>query len=54
MALKFCQVTLNSGETVEADVVVLGIGVVPNTEFLATSSIPRDQRGYIPVNEVSA
>lgn len=45
--------TLDSGETIEADVVVLGVGVVPNTEFLASSSIPRDQRGYIPVNEVS-
>ncbi|MPC22738.1 Apoptosis-inducing factor 3 [Portunus trituberculatus] len=44
-------VTLDSGETVEADVVVLGVGVVPNTEFLETSSIPRNQRGYIPVNE---
>lgn len=44
-------VTLDSGETVEADVVVLGVGVVPNTDFLTTSSIPRNQRGYVPVNE---
>lgn len=47
------EVALNSGETVDADIVVLGVGVVPNTEFLASSSIPRDERGYIPVNEVS-
>lgn len=48
---KLSGVSLNSGETVEADMVVLGVGVVPNTEFLASSSIPRNERGYIPVTE---
>ena len=48
------KVTLDSGETTEADVVVLGVGVEPNTHFLETSSIPRNQRGFVPVNEVSA
>lgn len=43
---------LESGETVTADLVVLGVGVVPNTDFLASSNIPRDDRGFVPVNEV--
>lgn len=46
------QVALDSGETVAANVVVLGVGVVPNTDFLASSNIPRDDRGFVPVNEV--
>ncbi|KAG0715763.1 Apoptosis-inducing factor 3 [Chionoecetes opilio] len=44
-------VSLDSGETIKAECVVLGVGVTPNTDFLATSSIPRNQRGYVPVNE---
>ncbi|KAK3870581.1 hypothetical protein Pcinc_024206 [Petrolisthes cinctipes] len=44
-------VVLESGETIAADIVVLGVGVVPNTDFLASSNIPRDDRGFVPVNE---
>lgn len=35
-------VHLNDGSTVEADVVVVGVGVVPNTGWLETSGLPID------------
>lgn len=39
--------TLSSGKTVEADLVLLSIGVKPNTAFLADSGIELGKRGHI-------
>ena len=51
---KVVGVTLPSGETLEADVVVAGVGVVPDTDFLKTSSLPLSKRGELVVDEVRA
>lgn len=48
---KLSGVVLDTEETITADVVLMGVGVMPNTEFLETSGITRDERGYIPVNK---
>lgn len=45
-------VALPSGETLEADMVVAGVGVVPETGFLKDSQLPVTQRGELQVNEV--
>jgi len=44
-------VTLKSGRTLVADLVVIGVGVTPNTQhFEDTKGLEVDSRGYIPVN----
>jgi peroxiredoxin family protein/rhodanese-related sulfurtransferase/TusA-related sulfurtransferase len=43
--------TLASGRTVDADLVLLSIGVKPNTSFLAESGILLGPRGHIIVDE---
>lgn len=48
---KLTGVKIDNGETIEANVAVMGVGVVPDTEFLYNSKIYRDDRGYVPVNE---
>ena len=45
------KVELSSGEMLEADFVVLSIGVRPDTGFLQDSGIDLNDRGYIVVNE---
>ncbi|XP_027239416.2 apoptosis-inducing factor 3 isoform X2 [Penaeus vannamei] len=45
------EVVLDNDETIPADVVVMGVGVVPDTQFLSTSSVRLDERGFVPVNE---
>ncbi|NIZ40190.1 FAD-dependent oxidoreductase [Entomospira entomophila] len=40
-----------SGETIDADLVILSIGVQPDTQFLADSGIKLDERGRIITNE---
>ncbi len=42
---------LNSGKTVEADLVLLSIGVKPNTAFLTESGIALGKRGHILVDD---
>jgi NADPH-dependent 2,4-dienoyl-CoA reductase/sulfur reductase-like enzyme/peroxiredoxin family protein/rhodanese-related sulfurtransferase/TusA-related sulfurtransferase len=42
---------LSSGKTIEADLVLLSIGVKPNTAFLAGSGIELGKRGHIIVDE---
>ncbi|MBS5823975.1 MAG: FAD-dependent oxidoreductase [Clostridium argentinense] len=42
---------LNSNFTVEGDLVILAIGVTPDTEFLKNSGIKLGERGHILVNE---
>ncbi|XP_042207746.1 apoptosis-inducing factor 3-like isoform X2 [Homarus americanus] len=44
-------VVLDTGETIPADVVVTGVGVVPNTEFLKSSDISLNGAAYVTVNE---
>lgn len=43
--------TLTSGRSVDADLVLLSIGIKPNTSFLAESGIPLGPRGHIIVDE---
>jgi CoA-disulfide reductase len=45
------EVTLNSKTKLEADFVILAIGVVPDTNFLKGSGIELGARGHILVNE---
>jgi pyruvate/2-oxoglutarate dehydrogenase complex dihydrolipoamide dehydrogenase (E3) component len=42
---------LTSGKSIAADLVLLSIGVKPNTGFLANSEIELGSRGHIDVNE---
>lgn len=44
-------VTLSSGTRLEADMVILAIGVTPDTDFLKTTNIELGSRGHIIVNE---
>ncbi|HEY8528512.1 MAG TPA: FAD-dependent oxidoreductase [Paenibacillaceae bacterium] len=44
-------VTLQNGETLEADLAILAIGVAPDTAFLAGSGIALGPRGHILVND---
>jgi NADPH-dependent 2,4-dienoyl-CoA reductase/sulfur reductase-like enzyme len=45
------EVTLNSEKTLSADLVILAIGVAPDTAFLKDSGIEFGPRGHILVNE---
>jgi len=45
-------VTLPSGETLEADMVVAGVGVAPDTDFLKESKLPISKRGELIVDKV--
>ena len=44
---------LPSGKVLDADVCVVGVGVVPATSFLKGSRVPMSERGEIIVNEVN-
>uniref|UniRef100_A0A1I8AVG0 Rieske domain-containing protein n=1 Tax=Steinernema glaseri TaxID=37863 RepID=A0A1I8AVG0_9BILA len=46
------EVVLGDGRRIPADVVVAGIGVLPNTEFLKDSGIQMDSRGFVLVSEI--
>jgi CoA-disulfide reductase len=45
------EVTLQSGKTLKTDLVILAIGVKPDTEFLQNSGIRLGVKGHILVNE---
>ncbi|MHB8125674.1 MAG: CoA-disulfide reductase [Desulfitobacteriaceae bacterium] len=45
------EITLNSGTKLYADIVILAIGVIPDTEFLKDSGIRLGAKGHILVNE---
>ncbi|XP_010081492.1 PREDICTED: apoptosis-inducing factor 3-like [Pterocles gutturalis] len=47
---KVTEAVLANGEKLPADVVVVGIGVVPNSAFLKSTSIARDKSGAILVD----
>jgi len=44
-------VVLNSGKTLAADMVILSIGIIPDTEFIKDSGIELGPKGHIIVNE---
>ena len=48
---KVTKVRLDNGTELEADCVVLGVGVTPSTAFLSDTSVELDSRGYVIVNE---
>ncbi|XP_061576289.1 apoptosis inducing factor mitochondria associated 4 [Cololabis saira] len=48
---KVKEVVLKSGAVLEADVVIAGIGVIPNTSFLAGSEVAVDSRKAVIVNK---
>jgi len=45
-------VILPSGKVLEADVCIVGVGVLPATDFLKGSGVPMSDRGEVIVNEV--
>lgn len=45
------QVVLPSGKILDADICVVGVGVLPATSFLKGSRVPMSERGEIIVNE---
>ena len=49
---KLSQVTLNCGNTLRADLLLAGLGVLPCTDFLRGSSVNLNSKGYVPVDEV--
>ena len=44
-------VTFKSGAVEDYDMIIAGVGVQPNSEFLHSSGITIDDKGYIPVND---
>ena len=44
-------IKLESGKSVTTDMVILSIGVSPDTKFLQNSGISLGERGHILVNE---
>uniref|UniRef100_A0A3B4YXW4 Apoptosis inducing factor mitochondria associated 4 n=1 Tax=Seriola lalandi dorsalis TaxID=1841481 RepID=A0A3B4YXW4_SERLL len=48
---KVKEVVLNSGTVLEADVVITGIGVIPNSDFLAGSEVEMDSRKAVIVDK---
>lgn len=47
------EIKLTTGQTLPADILLAGLGVVPCTDFLRGSDINLDPRGYVPVDKVS-
>lgn len=48
---KKTKVILQDGKSIDADLIILSIGVRPNTEFIKNSSLKLNERGGIKVNE---
>jgi len=45
------EVVLNTGQTLRADLLLVGVGVLPCTDFIRGSNIRLNSKGYVPVNE---
>ncbi|KAK6192405.1 hypothetical protein SNE40_003876 [Patella caerulea] len=45
------EVVLSDGTVISADICILGVGVVPATDFLKKSDIELTKRGFVSVNE---
>ncbi|TNN38633.1 Apoptosis-inducing factor 3 [Liparis tanakae] len=52
MSMRVKRVVLKSGRVLEADVVIAGIGVIPNSDFLAGSGLEVDLRKAVVVDKV--
>lgn len=48
---KVSEAILSTGAKLPADVAILGVGVMPATNFLKDSGIKMTERGFVPVNE---
>lgn len=44
-------VSFKSGKVEEYDLIIAGVGIKPNSDWLQSSSIQLNDKGYIPVNE---
>lgn len=44
-------VTFKSGHIEDFDIIIAGVGIEPNSDWLKTSSLKLNDKGYIPVNE---
>eukprot|EP00064_Thunnus_orientalis_P018759 superscaffoldBa00004425_g18865 len=48
---KVKEVTLKSGKVIPADVLIVGIGIIPNSEFLRGSKIQMDSKNFVTVDK---
>ncbi|KAG7516910.1 apoptosis-inducing factor 3-like [Solea senegalensis] len=48
---KVNEIVLKSGRIIPADVLIVGIGVVPNSEMLRGSNIQMDAKNFVPVDK---
>ncbi|XP_050934425.1 apoptosis-inducing factor 3, partial [Lates calcarifer] len=48
---KVKEVVLKSGKVIPADVLIVGIGIIPNSEFLRGSNIQMDAKNFVPVDK---
>ncbi|XP_060942389.1 apoptosis-inducing factor 3-like [Limanda limanda] len=48
---KVKEVVLKSGKVIAADVLIVGIGVVPNSELLRGSHVQMDEKHFVPVDK---
>ncbi|QTN12545.1 CoA-disulfide reductase [Mammaliicoccus vitulinus] len=44
-------VTFKSGHVEDYDIVITGVGIEPNSDWLKSSSLQLNEQGYVPVNE---
>lgn len=44
-------VTFKSGQVEDYDIIIAGVGIEPNSDWLKSSSLQLNEKGYIPVNE---
>lgn len=44
-------VSFKSGKVEEYDLIIAGVGIKPNSDWLQSSSVQLNDKGYIPVNE---
>jgi len=45
------KVILENGDELDADIVILGIGVTPSTDYIQGDDVKKDTRGYIIVDK---
>ncbi|XP_054610422.1 apoptosis-inducing factor 3 [Dunckerocampus dactyliophorus] len=48
---KVRQVVLRSGKVIQADILIVAVGILPNTEFLRGSPIKLDSRNFVQVDK---
>uniref|UniRef100_UPI0016430046 FAD-dependent oxidoreductase n=2 Tax=Staphylococcus TaxID=1279 RepID=UPI0016430046 len=44
------EVTFTSGKVENYDLIIEGVGTQPNSQFIKSSNVILDDKGYIPVN----